>query len=350
MTDLDALCVRLQEKLYQEREHWKSEMQKYEMALGQLQLEKDEMLRAKTNEVADLRRQNTLLKEHIRELETHGAGTAMSSMATDFNDFNVDDSDWEHEFSLVDGEDFKTEEMDSLQRQATPRPPPAPAAAAREPQLQVSTSKSDTSFSWNAFYMCLLFGAFIASSGNKSSGAYNVDTSQLPALSDEYRTEAGNVLKALVGGGPTGATAGDVPSARIQTSVTPRMTISGHELSQMSTGSNTRSNLDKLSATLVAPSRKQEVRAAFSMSSASYNRIMDPTVGLDDDDDTDMPSSPSIGPIARAHARLEAEIRERERAVGVKNDIEERSVFDHKIPDKVLHDFHDFVRRANGQI
>lgn len=343
MTDLDALCVRLQEKLYQEREHWKSEMQRYEMALGQLQLEKDDMLRAKTNEAADLRRQNSVLKEHIKDLETHGAGTAMSSMATDFNDFNVDDSDWEHEFSLGDGEDFKTEEMDSLQRQATPRPPPPP-------QQQASTSKPDTGFSWNAFYMCLLFGAFIASSKNKATGAHNVDASQLPALSDEYRAEAGNVLKALVGGESTTITAasGDVMSSRVEASVAPRMTISGHELSQMSTGPPAQSNLDKLSVTLVTPSREQEVRAAFSMSAASYSRIMDPTTGLEDED-TDMPSSPHVGPIARAHARLEADIRERERAAGMKSEIEERSVFGHKIPDKVLHDFHEFVRRANGQ-
>ncbi|KAJ6024684.1 hypothetical protein N7540_005481 [Penicillium herquei] len=58
---------------------------------------------------------------------------------------------------------------------------------------------SDYPFSWNAFYMCLLFGAFIASNANTN---INLTGHSLPQVPDKYRAESVNVLKAVLASSP----------------------------------------------------------------------------------------------------------------------------------------------------
>ena len=339
MTDLEDACDQLQEQLEMERQQWMHQRQQYEIQVKQMMHEREEAIRAKTIEAADCRRQMNAMKEYIRDHQLerpsqrgYAPASDMNNFTSDFGDFNVDD-DWETELGLFDNADFGANELDSMQSQATPKP------------TGVSIDKkANADFSWNTFYMCLLFGAVVVSAGGQLSKAVNNSNDMpLPAVSDEYRADAENVLKAVMSSNPQSAQ--EMIPARSATTSAPRTTISGSELSQMSFMSRQQqSGLDRLSSTLTAPSRSQQLQQALAMTPADYNQIMDPLSGLDDHDaDTDLPDSPKQSRLDQAMAAFHAKKSEVEKA-GFPSRASERSALN--VPDTVMNDFRDFVRQS----
>jgi len=341
MCDIAETYAQLQEQLEMERQQWVHQRQQYEMQVKQMMHDRDEAIRLKTIEAADCRRQMNAMKEYIREhqFERHSQRTSgyapasdMNNFTSDFSDFNVDD-DWETELGLFDNADFGSNELDSMQRQATPKPPVPP-----------TDKKADADFSWNTFYMCLLFGAVVVSAGGQLSKLANGSTEMpLPTVSDEYRADAENVLKAVMSSNPQSAQ--EMIPARSASASVPRTTISGPELSQMSfTSRQQQSGLDRLSSTLTTPSRHQQLQQAFAMTPASYNHIMDPLSELNDDDaDADLPDSPKQSRLDQAMAAFHAKKSEVEKA-GFPSRASERSALN--VPDSVMDDFRDFVRQS----
>lgn len=341
MCDLEEGRAQIQEQLDIERQQWMHQRQHYEMQMRQIMHDRDEAIRAKTIEAADCRRQMNAMKEYIRDhqLERHSQRSSgyapasdMNNFTSDFNDFNVDD-DWETELGLFDNADFGTGELDSTQRQTTPKPPTSSI-----------DKKTDAEFSWNTFYMCLLFGAVVVSAGGQLSKlATNSKEMPLPTVSDEYRVDAENVLKAVMSSNPQSAQ--EMIPARSATASVARATISGSELSQMTfTSRQQESGLDRLSSTLTTPSRHQQLQQAFAMTPASYNHIMDPLGELHDDDaDADLPDSPKQSRLDQAMAAFQAKKSEVEKA-GFPSRASERSAFN--VPDSVMDDFRDFVRQS----
>lgn len=139
MVDLEDMCINMQETLQQEREQLQQEReqqmhqrQQYEMKIQQVIHERDEALRAKSMELADCRRQMNLLRDYVRDHEldrqphrAHPYSTTsdMNNIATDMSEINFED-EWEPEFSsLINSEDMRMDEYESMQRQATPKPP-----------------------------------------------------------------------------------------------------------------------------------------------------------------------------------------------------------------------------------
>jgi len=340
MCDLEDACAQLQEQLELERQQWMHQRQQYEMQAKQMMHDRDEAIRAKTIEAADCRRHMNAMREYIRDhqLDRHSQrsnGYApvsdMHNFTSDFGDFNVDD-DWETELGLFDNAGFDSNELDHMQRQATPKP-----------AASTINKKADADFSWNTFYMCLLFGAVVVSAGGQLSklvtGSNEVS---LPTVSDEYRADAENVLKAVMSSNPQSAQ--EMIPARSAGASLPRTTISGSELSQMSfTPGQQHSGLDRLSSTLTVPSRHQQLQQAFAMTPASYNHIMDPLSELNDDDaEADMPDSLKQSRLDQAMAAFHAKKSEVEKA-GFPNRASERSALN--VPDTVMNDFRDFVRQ-----
>ena len=331
-------------KFAQEREQWHLQQQQYENFIQQLQFERDEAIRTKTIETGDLRRQNNLLKECVRDLERQQTknfqgGNAADNFSNDFSSFgNLDlGNDWDDEFSLINSDDLKMEGEDTPQRQLTPRPPPP-----SDPR-PATTSNKDPSFSWNTFYMCLLFGAFIASNTTKDSSTTSSASSlstDLPTLSEDYRNEAGNVLKAVLAADGD-SIQGLIPS-RASTGSSLPTTISGSELSRMSGQAS--SSLDNLHATLTTPSRQQQVAAAFSLTSDQYSHITNPDGIFDDDEDHTAPKPPSQ--LEQMFASMQAQRDEQDRMTGLNSKARERSVLLDRVPEKVLKDFREMVERT----
>jgi bZIP transcription factor len=354
-----------------DRELWNRRQQQYDHYIQNLEYERDEAIRTKTLETAELRRMNNVLKDHIRELERQnparhysnhvdvnmGAG-AENNFGPDFSSFDnlgIEDVDsWDDEFSLINHpDDLKTEDNhgspgEPMPQQAlTPRPPVAQSNSTSTAMIKAvdSSSKSDSSF-WNTFYMCLLFGAFVAtnstSTTNPSTASSSTTTTParlanpIPSLSEDYRAEAGNVLKAVLASGPNSL-------LTIHQDLAPPI-----------------SSLDTLHTTLTTPSSTQSVQQAFTLSAASYNHMTnpDPATYLDHDM-ADLDDSTHIKPtrLASAFAQLQSQ----REASGVERilrggngngigNVQERSLLWERVPEKVLRDFHEMVRSVQGEI
>ncbi|EXJ77396.1 hypothetical protein A1O3_09622 [Capronia epimyces CBS 606.96] len=352
--ELEETAARLENTLHREREQWMQQRQRCEQIIHQLQYDRDEAIRIKTLETGELRRMNNILKESVRDLERQSTRAYSASVpdnfSSDFAGFRTLDLDdnWEDEFSLINSEDLKMEEPDNLQRQATPRPAtsstrvPTPPNAVKSLDVQV-----DTGFSWNTFYMCLLAGAFIVSqAGSKAATAppsAAVVTSNMPALSDDYRSEAGNVLNAVLASQPE--LAHDVLPSRPAPSSDHNhypSSLAGPDLSRM-TPQGPGNPLANLHADLTKPSRQQQVAAAFSLSAASYNHIANADGAFDSDDDI-VEVKPTR--LQQLYAQMQAERDGIEKLSGMGSKARERSVLLDRVPEKVLRDFREMIARV----
>ena len=344
MVDLETAVDQFQEQLHLEREQWMHQRQQYDMQIKSLMQERDEAIRQKTIEVADTRRQLNAMKEYVREQSQRPSGygqtTDMNNMASDFSEFGFDD-DWENEFSLIDNTDLDTNDFENMQRQATPKPP-----------MPSSDKKPEAEFSWNTFYMCLLFGAVVVSAGGQLAKAANSQADvSLPSVSDLNRADAENVLKAVLSIEPQSAQ-GLVPSRSAVPSLTtstPHSSVSGSGFSHLS--GESRTGLDKLSSTLTTPSRHQEVQQIFAMTPASYNHITDPLAEFEDDADTDLPDSPLHKPVVsrleQALAAFNANKSPSERN-GFQSQAHQQSAL--HVPEAVMADFRAFVHESRQRI
>lgn len=348
--DLEESVAHMEHTLTQEREEWLHQRQQYEQFIQSLQYERDEAIRTKTLETAELRRMNSILKDTILDLErqqnTRNFSNGSNTFANDFSDFRALDLEdtWEDEFSLINSEDLKMEESDSLQRQATPRPPtssiqPAAPATLTKP-IDV---KVDAGFSWNTFYMCLLSGAFIVSQagskGANTASSTDMAAANMPILSEDYRAEAGQVLSAVLASGPEAA----------HEMLPPRPAGAGQDdfgglMSQINPSGATPSVLDAVHAVLTTPSRQQQAAAAFSMSAASYNHITNPE-GLFGNGEAD---EAEIKPtrLQQLFAHMQAEKDDIDRMSGLSGKASQRSVLLDRVPEKVLRDFKEMIARV----
>jgi len=339
----------MEHTLAQEREQWMQQRQQYEHFIQSLQYERDEAIRTKTLETAELRRQNNILKDSVRDLERQQVSRNYSSnpsnaFSSDFGDFRalgLEDS-WEDQFSLITSEDLKMEEPDSMQRQATPRPPTSSSAA--QPSATTDLTKPldvkvDAALSWNTFYMCLLSGALLVSQGGSKTAntATSVDlvAANIPSLSDDYRAEAGQVLNAVLASAPE-VTSEILPS---------RAAPPGQPEFGVAMSGPTTSVLDNLHADLITPSRQQEAQAAFSMSAASYNHVTN-AEGMFDDDDDDDATDPKPTRLQQLFAQMQAEQDHIDKMAGLSGKAGQRSVLLDRVPEKVLRDFREMVARV----
>jgi hypothetical protein len=334
LSDLQDEVRQLQEALQRETEVRVHQQQEYEHYIQSISFERDEAIRTKTLETAELRKMNNILKDHIRVYErqaTPGSNlqTGFSNEFSTFDELDIEDNSWDDDFSLINNKDFK----DTVeQADVTPAPP----SFTNKTMIE---SKPETPFSWNAFYMCLLFGAFIASNSSTNSQP------AVPALSEEYRAESANVLKAVLASGP------NEPHALLPTAPAPPRnahteaptTISGPEMARMTTGPQ--DNLGALHNSLTTPSRRQQETAVFSLSAASYDHLTNPDpflAGSDAHDDETFEAKPS-----RLQTAFDAMQESRRDVDKVMNrGVNDRSVMWDRVPEKVLRDFRRMVEDA----
>jgi len=358
VADLEKERAQLHEIIRQDREHQMVQQQQMEHFIGQLQHERDEAIRTKTLETAGLRQKINILKGHVRDLEREqhammAQSNSAADFATDFSSFDnlgIDDNTWEDGFTMVGNSEIPVDvaERQQLHGQQTPVPPTSRPA---EP-------KSDSMpFSWNAFYMCLLLGAFIASTSNSST-----TSASLPALSDEYRAESAHVLNAVLHSkpdsshmlfAPSHSGAGQHPQApALATADMSHMTspIQQHPPAEPQT------HLEHLHSHLTTPSRHQTESAAFSMSAASYSHLTtdpdDTTVYTTDEFGNPIPvMHPEAKPsrLQTAYASMQADRRRTgvDRVLG--GQAQERSLLWERVPEKVLRDFKRMVEEVGGQ-
>ncbi|PWY89264.1 hypothetical protein BO70DRAFT_385335 [Aspergillus heteromorphus CBS 117.55] len=319
--------MRLREAdLLREKGEWMSAQQEITQYINTMHMEKDEIIRVHTLETADLRKKNNILKETVEKLERHSRATAPTTLPTEFSDFEnltMDSSPWE-DFTMVN----------SLSLEAEPVP-----TSAHSSSLVVSTNDkeksatSDYPFSWNAFYMCLLFGAFIASNSSSLSRS-------IPQLSEEYRAESANVLRAVLSSSPPEFAQSSNQAAVASSSGVPMpTTITGAEMAQMTAGA-VPSSLDALHNTLTLPTKQQEQEQVFALNADQYNSL---TTFDDAGVDYKQQQQPSNLQQALAALRGNGAHKIPNKAT---SEVYSRSLMWDRVPEKVIRDFRRMVQEC----
>jgi hypothetical protein len=340
----------LQQILQHERDQWLHQHQQFDHYIRTLEFDRDEAIRTKTLETAELRKKNNILQGHLRDLERqlhstslhHPAPAIHSDFPSDFSSFDSlginDNSNWDDDFSLINAPDLAMDPGEDrlhhpdLTRQSTPAPP---------------QPKQDVPFSWNAFYMCLLFGAFIASTSNA-----NTTSTAIPALSDEYRAESANVLKAVLASSPDQShtlipqQSHSAPAPHHQPT-----TITGSELAGLTSPPHQHTPLDRLHATLTHPTRQQTEEAAFSLSASAYAHLTnpDPFLSPEHGDAIDADFEPKPSRLQLAYANMREGRADVERAVEGGLGLSGRSLLWERVPPKVVRDFMRMVEKVEGK-
>jgi hypothetical protein len=330
ITDLEEALhsMKLREAdLLREKADWLSTQQQVNQYLEGLHMEKDELIRAHTLETAELRKKNNILRETMDKLEQQLKSSTSHTFATEFGDFEnitMENGPWE-DFSMVN-------EM----------PLDAEPIAADNSMSLVKTEKADKAmnqseypFSWNAFYMCLLFGAFIASNSASLSSA------ALPKLSDEYRAESANVLKAVLASAPSDAAAPSSSAHAGPTAAAAHLpTIPGAEMAGMAAVPGSQpSALEHLHNHLAMPTKQQQNDQVFALNPEQYNAL----TTFEDDVDFKPPQQPSNLQQALAAMRSSGAQRGHDART---SDVYSRSLLWDRVPEKVVRDFKRMVREC----
>ncbi|PKY07065.1 hypothetical protein P168DRAFT_315591 [Aspergillus campestris IBT 28561] len=314
--------MRLREaELLREKGEWMATREEVSQYLTNMHLEKDEMIRVHTLETADLRKKNNILKETVEKLERQGRSAAPANVAPDFSEFEsmMDSSPWE-DFTMVN----------SLSLDADPAPQ-QPMAVTTNEKATDRPANSDYPFSWNAFYMCLLFGAFVASNNTAFTSR------AIPQMSEEYRAESANVLKAVLSATPPElSSAGNPAGAPLPT------TISGAEMAQMTGGAAPTSNLDELHNTLTMATKEQEQEQVFALNPDQYNSL----TTFEDTDPSYKTQQPSN--LQQALAAMRGNAVHNRVPSKATSDVYSRSLMWDRVPDKVIQDFRRMVQEYGG--
>lgn len=329
------------EELLRERGEWMIErqqitqclndlsIQKNEVAMqhNDLSMEKDELIRQHTLETAELRKKNNILKEAVEKLERQAKLPAASNLPNEFTNFDSMDLDagWEN-YPMVSG----------LQLDGNPPVQQTHSLVPNDKAPDI-TPTSDYPFSWNAFYMCLLFGAFIASNGTSLSAR------SVPQLSEEYRAESANVLKAVLSSSPPELSQTNQHMVPSSTAPLPS-TISGAEMANLAhMTSGPTSSLDDLHNSLAMPTEQQEQEQVFALNPDQYNSL---TTLEDSSLDYRPPQQPSN--LQQALAAMRNNAAQNKMHNRATSDVYTRSVMWDHVPEKVIRDFRRMVNEYSS--
>lgn len=316
-------------EMLREKGEWMSAQQQFHQYIDGMHMEKDEMIRVHTLETADLRKKNNILKETVEKLERQAKPVPLSNDFSEFENLTMDNGQWD-DFGIPLEPESTQSSSSALVVSMNEKAPEKMAATTSSP------SSNDHPFSWNAFYMCLLFGAFIASNSAAPSAR------SIPQLSEEYRAESANVLKAVLNSSPpelaqpSSSNAPGVSSSAAANVAPLPTTISGAEMAQMTAGAS--SNLDGLHSSLAMPTKEQEQEQVFSLNADQYNSL---TTFDDTNVDYKSQQHPSNLQQALFNMRNNAAQKAPTRAV---SDVHSRSLMWDRVPEKVIRDFQQMVQ------
>lgn len=331
ISQLEDMVQGLQKReaeLLREKGEWMAQQQQISQYYeGLHHIQKNEMIRVHTLETAELRKKNNILMETVERLERDVKPTLADNHAGEFAGFenlSMDSHPWE-EFTMKNGLSMSNPAPQS----------PAPATAQINEKIEKpNAATADYPFSWNAFYMCLLFGAFIASNNTSLPGR------SLPQLSEEYRAESANVLKAVLASSPP-ELAHSTNHAAVSASAAARpssATITGMEMAQMGPAPTGSSTLDQLHDALVMPTEEQERAQVFALNADQYNSL----TTFEDDGAGFKPQQPSH--LQQALAAMRNNAAQHRMQDTATSEVYSRSLMWEHVPEKVIRDFRRMVQ------
>ncbi|KAF1959442.1 hypothetical protein CC80DRAFT_327251 [Byssothecium circinans] len=247
------------ENLLAEKENWHREQLEMHHLIGQLQFDKEELVRTHTLETGELRKKVSVLTERL-ECATTNTSIAPSTTFTDFtsdmDSLHMGNSEWDN-YIFVN--DFVSDEQTPGQQQEQSL---ALVPRAKDEEKPVASG---------LLLMLLLCGAFVAS---KSAGS---NPPPIPRMSDDVRAASASVLDSIF------KDAGVAPTLTEQGVVANRVSMmepapSGIHWPKPSVADSempglTGSSLDQLHTQLTSTTKDQENEQLFSMTAAQYNSM-----------------------------------------------------------------------------
>jgi hypothetical protein len=253
-----ALISDLEEDLAEAKlalDEWARKEQQYQQYIENMQMEKEEIVRAHTIESGDLRKKVSVLTDHIGRLESTAMSTVPSStgFSADYSDIDslTMDGAWDN-ISFLN--DFTVDPEVKVENSIVPAKK-AENALLTEPEKPAAQG---------LLLMLLLFGAFVASKGSSPS---------IPRMSDDVRAASATLLEDIFkdAGVPQSSSVSEaiapLPSGSTW-STGPVQSMGGHEMVGV-----TSSALGDLADTLAQPSEAQNHEQLFSLSAAQYNGL-----------------------------------------------------------------------------
>ncbi|CAI7590758.1 unnamed protein product [Penicillium glandicola] len=315
--------MRIKEMEYENR-NLKANQGQMEQCVQSLVMERDETAVVHTRETANLLKRIGMQEERINQLE-RGVKPVQETLPGDFTGFGnltMKAHSWD---------DFSMATELPLQSDCVQSPRTQVSQQVNAPEK--SNNGSDLPINWNALYMFLLVGAFVASNSASLAGR------PLPQLSEEYRAESANVLKAVLASS-SGHEVTHPHSINHATATGPApATISGMEMAQMSSAQSVPSNLDQMYNTLVMPTEEQEREQVFSLNANQYNTL----TTFEDDSGVFKPQQPST--LQQAFAAMRDTVAQQSRMhSALSSDVYSRSLMWDHVPEKVVRDFHRMVQ------
>ncbi|KAJ5971368.1 uncharacterized protein N7479_001286 [Penicillium vulpinum] len=293
-------------------------------------MEKDEIILRNTRETANLLKRNAILEETNKRQEEiinqlkRGVNPAQESQSGEFTSFEnptMESQSWDD--LMVTGPPVQPECVQ------TPRSQVGQQVKAPEK----STNGSDLPINWNAFCMFLLLGAFCASNSTSLPGH------SLTQLSEEYRAESANVLKAMLGSSPGHEVTHSHSINHVTTTGPTPVTITGMEMAQMGSAQPIPSNLDQLHNTFAMPTEEQEREQVFTMNANQYNSL----TTFEDDSVDFKPQQPST--LQQAFAAMRDTVAQQSRMhSALSSDVHSRSLMWDRVPEKVVRDFRRMMK------
>jgi len=318
LEDMVQTLQKREADLMREKGEWMAQQGQITQYIEGLHMEKDEMIRVHTLETAELRKKNNILMETVEKLE-RGIKPALADNHagefTGFENLSMEGHPWE-EFTMAHGLSM-----------SEPVPATQPSQA-----LDNERGAEKHPFSWNAFYMCLLFGAFIASNNT------SLPDRSLPQMSEEYRAESANVLRAVLASSPPELTH-PLTHAAVSASAGPSSTTIGMQMARIDPAPSGSSTLDELHDTLVMPTEEQERAQVFTLNADQYNSL----TSFEDDDAGFKPQQPSNLQQALAAMRNHNAAQQRMHEAST-SDVYSRSLMWERVPQKVIRDFQRMVQ------
>jgi len=255
ITDLEEEINALKTKM----EMLLHENQSYAEYTENLTMERDEMIRAHTNETGDLRKKITVLTDHVQRLETNATPApnpnSFSGAYGDMEDLAMDGS-WDQSNFMHD----------------------YPAEPEIKPEMSLmAAKKNDTSYAAGAanksssqqggmLFMLFLVGAFVLSSRS---------TPAIPRVPENVRAEAATLLNNVMKDAGLGAPATNIQSMPPQPSGSWTDSATSIPMADMNVDGGSGSMLHALGDSLTQPTQEQTNEQIFSLSAQQYNGVLD---------------------------------------------------------------------------
>ncbi|RDW84427.1 hypothetical protein BP6252_02017 [Coleophoma cylindrospora] len=326
-----ALINDLEEDLAEAKlalDEWARKEQQYQQYIENMQLEKEEMVRAHTLETGDLRKKVSVLTEHMSKLESSTMSTVPSStgFATDFADIDslTMDGAWDN-ISFLN--DYPVEAEVKVENAVVP--------AKKEATL---LSEPEKPAAQGLLLMLLLFGAFVASKGSSASSP------SIPTMSDDVRAASATLLQDIFKDAGVPQTASGVseamaplPSGSTWKNMASNTVnaMAGNKMVGVSS-----STLGDLADSLAQPTEQQRNEQVFSLSAAQYD-------GLTSHDFLQNTPPPSTSKGRRNLGESLAAMRsDSEKSVA---EVYTRSLLWDQVPSEVVRNFAKMVSECNSQ-